>query len=240
MSNKINKMFSDIHKNYDLMNSVLSLGFDRVWRKAATAEIVSALGSGRVNEVLDVACGTGKLSIMVAKSAAKSGIRVHVTGMDFNKDMLGIANAKLSGHPNIPVRFEEGDALRMDYPSRRFDIVITGLALRDFDDLSMFSQEAHRVLKSGGKLVILEMSKPERGIMRYAFNLYSNIMMAEGMFVDRRAYEFLVESIKTFDKGRMSKLLTESGFDNVHTRSLPSGAAFLMVAHKRGRRKPGK
>lgn len=232
MSNKINRMFSGIYQNYDTMNSILSLGFDRVWRKAASNEIMSDIDAKRINNILDMACGTGKLSIMITTDCIRSKIPVHVTGMDFNSHMLGVARRKLKSYPNFPTIFKKGDALNTGYPSRKFDIVTTGFALRDFDDLEKFSEETYRVLKNGGKLVILEMSMPRRGIMKYLFDIYFIIMKIEGALVDKGAYKFLVESIKSFDKGNMSNVLRKAGFINIRTKNLPSGAAFLMVAHK--------
>jgi len=228
MSDQINEMFSAIHKRYDLMNHMLSLGIDGIWRKRAAEESIIDKKSYRV---LDVASGTGELAITIKKLCDKSGKKIELFGVDFNKDMLGIAKKKAK-KLDLDIRFQIGDALALKFPNDYFEVVASSFGLRDFDSLEKFVKESHRVLKKNGKLVLLEMSKPDIGIMKYLFRIYFGVMLLEGLFVDRRAYSFLVDSIKRFDKRNLVNLLKEHGFVRVELVDLPFRAAFLATAYK--------
>lgn len=228
MSEEINQMFSDIHKNYDLMNHVLSLGVDRIWRKDTAKEAVIDMKDYRI---LDVAAGTGDLSIAMDKACSRAGKKVKILGVDPNKDMLGVAERKVK-RLGLDINFEIGDALALKFPEGSFEVVTSSFALRDFDDLSKFIEEAHRVLKNDGKLVLTDMSKPESGIMKYLFKIYFRVMILEGMLVDKNAYSFLVSSIKSFNKDNLLELLKKNDFKDIKIRNLTSNAAFLVTARK--------
>lgn len=228
MNEEINRMFSEIHDKYDLMNHTMSLGADRMWRNAAAKHSVTDKGNCKI---LDIACGTGDLTIAIKRLYDKDRKNANVVGIDFNKDMLKIAKAKAKRH-GVKIGFEIGDAMKLRFHDNSFDVVASGFALRDFDDLSKFIKESHRVLNSGGKLVLLEMSKPDSGIMRYLFKIYFRIMTLEGMLVNRNAYSFLVSSIMKFDKEKLVKLIEKRGFKDVTLTNLPSGVAFIVTARK--------
>lgn len=228
MSEEINKMFSSIHKKYDFMNHALSLGMDNVWRAKAARE--SIVGKKQYS-VLDVAAGTGDLAIAIKRECDRNGKEVKVIGVDFNKDMLGVAREKVRAK-NLPISFEIGDALKLEFPDGSFDVITSGFALRDFDDLDGFVRESFRVLNKGGKIVLMDMAKPDNGLSRYFFSFYSRIMLLEGMLADRNAYSFLVNTIKEFDKGRVAKVLEKNGFCNVKIMELPTRVAFIITAVK--------
>ncbi len=229
MSNKINRMFSDISKNYDMMNSILSLGFDRVWRIEASKE---AIINKKRYRLIDIACGTGKLSMQIEKISNINKRFIEIIGIDFDRDMLNIAKIK-SSKQHSKIKFRIGDALKTDYKHDYFDVLTTSFALRDFDSIEKFAKEAKRILKKNGKLIILEMAKPDRGIMKYLFRLYFKIMKLEGIFIDRKAYEFLVESISTFDKNKLKQILEKEGFVKITLTELPSKVAFMLIAYKK-------
>lgn len=211
------------------MNSILSMGFDRIWRIEAAKESVI---SKKRYKLIDIACGTGKLAIQIEKIVNKNKKSVEIIGIDFDREMLEIAKTESSRYSSR-IKFRLGDALKTVYNNNYFDVLTTGFALRDFDSLERFAKEAHRILKRDGKLVILEMSKPDRGIMRYLFKLYFKIMKLEGMIVDRKAYEFLVESINAFDKKKLKRILMKNGFVGVEIKELPSKVAFMLIAYKK-------
>lgn len=228
MSAKINLMFSSIHKRYDLMNSVLSFGMDRIWRKEAAAE---ALIPGKSYRVLDIAAGTGELSIAIKRAGDLSGRSIDVCGLDFNESMLEVAKRK-AARSSVRVRFVRGDALRLGFPENNFDVVTSAFALRDFDDTGTFASESFRVLRNGGKLVLLEMSLPKKGFGGLFFRFYSRIMLLEGTLVDREAYSFLVKTITAFDTEALIGELRKSGFRRIRRRTLASSAAFIVTAFK--------
>ncbi len=228
MSEQINRMFSDIHQKYDLMNHVLSLGIDRVWRNSAAKEAVIDKESYRI---LDLAAGTGEFAIAIKKACDRSGKNVRIIGLDFNRDMLKVAKEKVKRRGES-IRFELGDVLSLRFKNNSFDVVTSAFALRDFDDLNRFTKEVYRVLKRNGKIVLVDMSSPESGFEKYLFKLYFNVMILEGMLVDRNAYSFLVSSIKKFDKKHLLRLLKNNGFKDIKIVDLPSKAAFAVTALK--------
>ena len=228
MSGQNKRMFSDICKNYDFMNHVMGLGLDIVWRGIAARE--SLIGK-RSYAVLDIASGTGDLSIAISRACSRSGKEVAITGVDFNSDMLEIAKSKAE-KLGLGIKFKVGDALALEFPNGSFDVVASAFGLRNFDSLNTFTKEARRVLKKGGRLVLLEMAEPDRGLMRSIFKLYSKIILLEGMLVNRSAYSYLVSSIKRFDKQRLLAILEKRGFAEIKLVELPSKAAFLVTARR--------
>ncbi len=228
MGKEIKQMFSQIHKSYDTMNHLLSLGIDIFWRKAAAQESIVAK---RNYKLLDIATGTGDLAIMIKRLGAQEGKQIDVHGVDFNTDMLHIAERKASDL-KLKIHFKVGDALKLTYKNNSFDMVASAFALRDFDSLQMFASESFRVLRKGGKLVLLEMAKPEKLFPRLFFRFYTKVMLAEGSLVNKEAYRFLVNSIIGFDKSRLIAILEKTGFKRVRAKSLVSGAAFIFTAYK--------
>ncbi len=228
MSAKIDRLFSRIHKRYDIMNSVMSVGLDRIWRRDAAAEIASI---GKNCKILDVACGTGEFSITITKAMDKIGHKAFIDGIDLNKKMLSIGTKKVSGrYANI--KLGVGDATKMRKPSSNYDVVTTAFAMRDFDSLERFAAESYRVLRKGGKIVALDMAEPDTKFQRGFFAVYSKLMVFEGSLVDRNAYEFLVQSIHRFDKKRLVSILKKAGYKNVRIQNLATGVAFIATGKK--------
>lgn len=228
MSVQNRRMFSVISGNYDLMNRVMSLGLDGVWRRMAASKVVI---DRKRYAVLDVAAGTGDLSIAIDRACSSGGKRADITGVDFNRDMLDIAKCK-ARKLGLSIKFEEGDALALKFRSGSFEVVTSAFGLRNFDSVDRFAKEAFRVLKRGGKLVLLEMSKPEGGIMGSVFKLYSNLILIEGAIVNPKAYSYLVGSIKKFDRNKLLSILRDAGFSEITLTELPSRTAFLVTARK--------
>ncbi len=232
---EVNRMFSKIHKNYDLMNHLMSLNLDKQWRHEAALE---ALLHSRRYRVLDVATGTGDLAIEVGRIASENGKEVSIMGSDFNKEMLGLAREKIlkAGAGNISL--ELSDALRMPSSSGSFDVVTSAFALRSFEfggkrsRLDLFLSESYRVLRKKGKLVLLEMALPDRKTERALFTAYTTVMRIISSFADRAAYSWLIETIRGFDKNGLSRSLRAAGFRKIRIRSLSSGVAFIATAYK--------
>ena len=230
MSERVNDIFSRIAGRYDLLNSIFSFGIDSRWRKEAAA--ATSIGKKRYR-LLDAAAGTGSLTLAILREAEKRNKVLSVTAMDFNREMLNVAKRRFKEMRISSVKFEQGNAMAMKYANGSFDVVSSAFSLRNFDDIGAFLKEAHRVLRKGGRLVLLEMAVPDKPGQRLFFNAYSNLMKLVGALVDTEAYGWLVESIKKFDKAALMEKLTENGYTKVKIRGLASGVAFLVTAEKK-------
>jgi demethylmenaquinone methyltransferase / 2-methoxy-6-polyprenyl-1,4-benzoquinol methylase len=224
----MNKMFSEIAENYDTMNHILSFGVDKIWRSIAAKEAII----GKKNyKILDVATGTCDLAIRVLAECEKENKKVMIIGQDPNKDMLNVARAKVEKYkPKITLKLGTAESLK--FKNNYFEIVTSSFALRDFDSLETFIKESYRVLKPGGKIILMDMAAPEGGFAKLFFNIYYHIMLFEGMFVNKGAYTFLVSSIKKFDKNNLLNLLKKHKFKQIKLTDLPSKIAFLVTAIK--------
>lgn len=229
MSERIHNIFSNISGNYDTMNRILSLGIDVGWRKVTVQKIIE-LNKARNPKILDIATGTGDLAFMLEQTYGKDKA-TKVIGMDFNKDMLHFAKIRGS-KSRSRVIFQEDDAMKMRYKSGCFDIVTSGFALRNFDDLQVFAKELRRVMKPGGVFVLLDMAKPDDPYQSAFFSFYSVFMRFVGMFENNEAYKWLVGSIKRFDKKRLMKILKAEGFKDIRIEPLRTGVAYIVYGRK--------
>jgi demethylmenaquinone methyltransferase/2-methoxy-6-polyprenyl-1,4-benzoquinol methylase len=238
MSERINEMFSKIAKHYDMMNHRLSLGADIRWRRAAAKECM--LDKSEI-EVLDVATGTGDLAIAIGREAQRRRKRVMITGMDFNEDMLEIARDKVSECNLKDINFKIADALVPTSKDNSYDIISCGFALRNFDSLPQFIEECSRVLRPGGRIVFVEVAKPDTFLSSFFRMYYFRIVPVMTAKYNKEAYNWLISSLWKFDKERLKQLVEDSGFDNIKVKNLTFGAAFLLTATKSGKKvKPGK
>lgn len=226
MSDEARERFTRIHRHYDLFNHLFSLGADIGWRNEAARESMVPKGSFRV---LDAATGTGDLAIAISTEATRRGKRAEIIGMDFNEDMLSHAKAKARRLGMGNVRFEAGDALRLRYKPSTFDVVASGFALRNFDDLDVFAEEAKRVLKKGGRIVMLDMGRPDNPAF---MNAYFKVIEAVGSLAGRKSYKWLTYSILNFDKRKAAGIFRKHGFRGVRVKSLSYDVAFLVTGKK--------
>lgn len=222
-------MFDRIARHYDFLNHALSLGIDVTWRKKAVAKL-AAFPNGRF---LDVATGTGDVAFMIAKKYPGST----VVGMDLAEGMLEIARKKMDrkGMANR-VSFEGGDSENLRYESNSFDAVTVAFGVRNFEDLQKGLSEMYRVVKPGGKAVILEFSKPRSFPFKQLFGLYfKNILPLIGKFQskDNRAYQYLYESVQAFpDYDRFNEELKQAGWKNPQYQVLSLGICAIYSATK--------
>lgn len=229
MSTYIKNLFSEIHNNYDLMNSILSLGIDRKWRKAAAK---LAMPNKQSFKLLDIACGTGEFAIALYKESLEKKKSASIIGIDFNSNMLKVGVEKIK-MCNLPIKLIHGDALNIKFDSNTFDVVTSAFAMRDFDDIDRFAYEVNRVLKKGGKITLMDMAAPNSGFDKYIFKIYSKIMRIEGYFVDNDAYRFLVKSIMENNSTKVADIFKKNGFANVKITTLKTGAAFVITGDKK-------
>lgn len=229
-SRAVRDMFAGIASRYDLLNHVLSLNIDRRWRRAVSGVLSDVLSCPEAS-VLDVACGTGDLSIELAHSA-----NARVIGTDFCRPMLAVARTKIAAAKrHIPL--VEGDAMELPFADASFDAVTIAFGLRNLPNVAEGLRELHRILKPGGRLAVLEFSTPVLPGFGRLFNLYfSHILPRIGGAVSgsRGAYEYLPDSVSKFpDQGELARLMREIGFSDVSYRNLTGGIAALHLATAR-------
>jgi demethylmenaquinone methyltransferase/2-methoxy-6-polyprenyl-1,4-benzoquinol methylase len=182
---QVRAMFDRIARVYDRMNSVMTAGMHHRWRERA----VDLAGIGPGDRALDVATGTGDMAIELARRGAE------VTAMDFSEGMLEIAREKAPG-----IRFEQGDALALPYADGEFDAATVGFGARNFADLGRGLAEMARVTRPGGRVVVLEITTPQRPPLSWFFKLwFDRVVPALGRAAgDPDAYSYLPSSVRRF------------------------------------------
>ncbi len=236
MEEDINRMFGKVSKSYDLVNHLLSFNIDRLWRDAVAKKVLSVQGN---LEILDIAAGTCDLSIALSRMASRKGQEVILHASDFNKSMLEIGKRKIENMKLKNITTEEGNAFEIKRGDSTADALVSGFALRSFyfsdgngENMARFLSEAYRVLKPGGRAVLLDMALPSKTPERIFFRIYSHFMRFVGFFVDSETYGWLVKTISQFDKEKLKQMMAEKGFKNVSITELRSGIAYIAYGEK--------
>ncbi len=224
---KIREMFNGIAADYDNLNHVLSLNVDKAWRRKALKEISPH------HSVLDLACGTGDFAIEIAKAFPKA----HVTGVDLSEGMLKVMKEKVTKQGlGARVSIETGDGENLRFPDSSFDRVTNAFGIRNFEDKDKGLREALRVLKPGGRLVILELSRPENKLIRWFYDLYFlNILPKIGGKVsgNKGAYCYLPASVKSFPgREEFSAMMRQAGFEDVTHKAFTFGICRMYTGEK--------
>ncbi len=226
---KIKSLFDNIAPDYDKLNHILSLNIDKGWRRKAVKEIAD---SAKPLIVLDVACGTGDFTIEIARKAAEGS---SIIGIDLSEGMMKVGREKLKA-AGIDATLEYGDCEALTYPGSSFDRVSVGFGVRNFEHLEIGLKEMYRVLKPGGKLVILELSVPSNPVIRWCYKLYFlKILPAIGGWVsgNRGAYKYLPASVLHFPApDKFIPMLKEAGFGDVRHKAFTLGICRMYVGIK--------
>ncbi|MHB1697468.1 MAG: ubiquinone/menaquinone biosynthesis methyltransferase [bacterium] len=229
MSDRINNIFSSIADVYDFWGHLFSFGIDGIWRKMAAEE---AITDKDYYKILDVATGTGSIAIDISRKAKRAKKQVEITGVDFNSDMLRIAENKIIKKKIENIFFKTEDAMNLNEPGCTYDVVTAGFLLRNVDDTEVFAEELKRILKKGGKFILLEMGKSENKLLDMFFKIYFFIIRLIGSFINKNAYQWLTYSILAFERKKMINILTEKGFKSLKIKNLPFNIGFLITGIK--------
>ena len=225
----IRKLFDNIAPDYDRLNHILSLNIDKGWRKKAVRQLAD---ENRPMKVLDVACGTADFTIEIAQKIAPGS---DVTGVDISEGMMAIGKEKIR-KAGVSAELHAADCEDLPYDDDTFDRISVGFGVRNFEHLDVGIKEMFRVLRPGGKLLILELSVPSNPVIRWCYKLYFlKILPAVGGFVsgERGAYEYLPASVLRFPPPeQFIQILKSVGFDTVEHTPLTLGICRMYVAKK--------
>ena len=227
---RVRQHFDTVAKNYDFMNSLLSLGIHHLWKRSAVQMMTLAPG----NRILDVCGGTGDLAILAARTIGPAG---RVIIYDINRAMIQAGLHKIAD-TDIEQRIShvQGNAESISFPDADFDAAMVGFGIRNVTHMKIGFEEMYRVLKPGGKMMCLEFSKPTFPPFRWLYDFYSFYIMpflGELIAGSRQAYTHLPETIRMWPlPDELSEILREIGFSSVSYRSLTNGIAVIHLAVK--------
>jgi demethylmenaquinone methyltransferase/2-methoxy-6-polyprenyl-1,4-benzoquinol methylase len=226
----VREMFNGIARKYDLMNTLMSLGMDRAWRKYAIHR--ARIGAGM--NVLDVCCGTAELTLETARAVGPMG---HVTGLDFSEQMLAVGEQKVkTSEYQEHISLVQGNAMSLPFPDNSFDAAIVGWGLRNVPDIDQVLQEMGRVVRPGGWVVSLDMAKPSLPIFKQVYWLYFNwLVPAMGKMTAKRrsAYQYLHDSSKKFDsQQQLTERFANNGLTHTKFHNLAGGVVAVVEGQK--------
>lgn len=229
-TSEVRTMFDRIAPHYDMLNHLLSFGFDRMWRRRAVREIAEH----NPQRILDIATGTADLAVDMVHHIDGC----HVTGADLSAEMIRYAKSKIE-HKGLSSRVEllVADAEQMPFADASFDAVTVAFGVRNFGDAACGLREMQRVLREGGECCILEFSSPRSGTLfaaLYKFYFHKVLPLLGGIISrDAQAYKYLPESVDEFpDSATFCGMMREAGFGRVRTIRLMSGVAYIYIGTK--------
>ncbi|BAX80899.1 bifunctional demethylmenaquinone methyltransferase/2-methoxy-6-polyprenyl-1,4-benzoquinol methylase UbiE [Labilibaculum antarcticum] len=221
-------MFNNIARKYDFLNHFLSMGIDKLWRKKA----VKLLQSLQPKQLLDIATGTGDFALACLKLNPDK-----VTGIDISTEMLAVGREKIAKKKlQDKIELFEGDSEDIQFDDNSFDAITVAFGVRNFQNLEKGLQEMNRVVRPGGKVVILEFSKPKKFPVKQFYNFYFfNILPLWGKMVskDSSAYTYLPESVGAFPDGEnFLEIYKSCGFEDTEQIKLSFGIASIYIGTK--------
>ena len=225
---EVAEMFDNISARYDFLNHFLSLGIDKIWRRKA----IKQLQSIPVKKIIDIATGTGDFAIAALKLNPEE-----VIGLDISAGMLAVGEQKMiKNKVDSIIKMQLGDSENIPYDSDYFDALTVGFGVRNFENLELGLTEMLRVLKPGGKAVILEFSKPKRFPIKQIFGFYSRYFIpffGKRISKDAQAYSYLPESVAAFPEGKdFEDILRKIGYKNIESTLVSGGIATIYAGIK--------
>jgi ubiquinone/menaquinone biosynthesis methyltransferase len=232
-SGLVKNIFSNVAKKYDLMNDLMSAGTHRLWKNS----MIKHIDFFDNIKIIDVAGGTGDIAFRIAKTAQEKNLNYQIEVVDINPQMLEVGRSRavdlnLFSHLN----FVENDGEKLSFADETFDVFTIAFGIRNFTNIEKGLQEAHRVLKKGGKFICLEFSKVEDIFLQKIYDTYSFKIIpkiGEVILKDQDSYQYLVESIRKFpDQKSFKKLIENAGFSKVGYQNLTFGACAIHYGFK--------
>ena len=232
-SGLVKNIFSNVAKKYDLMNDLMSAGTHRLWKNS----MIKHIDFFDNIKIIDVAGGTGDIAFRIAKTAQEKNLNYQIEVVDINPQMLEVGRSRavdlnLFSHLN----FVENDGEKLSFADEYFDVFTIAFGIRNFTNIEKGLQEAHRVLKKGGKFICLEFSKVEDIFLQKIYDTYSFKIIpkiGEVILKDQDSYQYLVESIRKFpDQNVFKKLIENAGFSKVGYQNLTFGACAIHYGFK--------
>ena len=226
---QVAEMFDRVASRYDMMNRVLSAGIDIKWRKKAILQ----LKNDKPKQILDVATGTCDMAIISYKLLRPEKI----TGIDISGEMLKVGRKKIEkeGLTSV-IELQTGDSETINFADNSFDAVTVAFGVRNFENLESGLKEMLRVLKPGGKLIVLEFSRPRTKIFRSLYNLYMSIVAPEvARWISRKkkAYQYLNQSANLFpERQNFVDILNRTGYSNTSFKPLSAGICCIYIGEK--------
>jgi demethylmenaquinone methyltransferase / 2-methoxy-6-polyprenyl-1,4-benzoquinol methylase len=225
----VKEMFDKISPRYDFLNRLLSLRQDTFWR----TQMVRAAKLSKGCRVMDVACGTCDVALEI--SAQLKG-RVKIFGVDFSLGMLRLGQQKLLHKKNTTIALFNADALLLPFKPNKFDAVFIAFGIRNIMDRKGAIEQFHKVLKRDGRLVVLELTTPEKGLFRQIYlGYFKRVLPLIGSFFSKHtnAYSYLPESVLNFpDAGSFAKIMKTAGFEKIRFKQMTFGIVTLFVGTK--------
>ena len=222
----VRSVFNKVHKKYDFMNDLMSLGVHRLWKRNMVDWMKPQINSS----LIDVASGTGDIAkIFYEKTHGKS----EISCVEPNKEMLGLGKDKLNNLKNI--KWYCSSAENLPFEDNKFDFYTISYGIRNVNNINLCLKEAHRVLKTGGRFMCLEFSKIENEILESLYKKYSKVIPLIGKYVagSSMPYEYLITSIEKFyNQNELSKLIKNNGFSKIEFRNLSNGISAIHSGWK--------
>ena len=219
-------VFSSVARRYDVMNDLMSGGMHRLWKDRFVARVKPQPGE----RILDMAGGTGDIAFRMAKRGA------HVTVSDINPDMLGVGMERAEKRGIAGISWSEQNAETLSFSARSFDAYTIAFGIRNVTDIPGALREAHRVLKYGGRIFVLEFSTSEWPGFGEAYELYAHTVIpkvGKAVAGDEKSYRYLVESIRRFPRpDQFRQMIAEAGFERTHVETLMGGLVCIWSGWK--------
>ena len=226
---QVTAMFNKIAPKYDLLNRLLSLGIDTIWRKKA----IGQLNGTDHKVILDVATGTADMTLEIKKQLSPD----RIIGLDISSEMIAYGNKKIKKKAlDHLIQLEVGDSEQMRFEDNSFDASTVAFGVRNFGNLEKGLSEMHRVIRPGGKIVVLEFSKPLYFPFKQLFNIYFKYLLpliGKLTSKDKKAYKYLYESVQAFpDYDDFANILSKLGFRSVEWKALSLGICTIYTGIK--------